>query len=77
MEQGKKQLAASVVAPHAYESDSESENEDNEDHVDDLTYDIFNLVACDYHPVVVEGEKRENLLKESAMRATQLLVNRS
>lgn len=76
-------VSASDIVPSLYEdegSDSNSEEgEFHEDQVDDLTYDTHNLVACDYHQVVLDGDDvaNEAKIQEAATRATQLLVNRS
>ena len=53
------------------------EDPSREDKMDDLTYDVYNLTACDYHQVkIAENRKLESQLKESAQRATQLLFKR-
>ena len=70
-------VSASDIVPELYDENSDADV-DTEDHVDDLTYDVFNLVACDYHPLNVgEGSKDlEDTLLNVTSRATQLLVNR-
>jgi hypothetical protein len=51
--------------------------ENREDKMDDLTYDVYNLTACDYHPVRLEDSKKlETKLNESAQRAAQLLYKK-
>ena len=60
-------------------SSSSSGGGHREDVVDDLSYDIYNLVAFNYHPVRLPsggGAAREEALTEVATRATQLLVKR-
>jgi hypothetical protein len=59
--------------------DYEDETEENdEDLVDDLTYDVRNLVAASYHAIKQSKDvKFEEYLEELASRSTQLLVNRS
>jgi hypothetical protein len=76
-------VSASDIVPTLYddsdrERDSDSEEELHEDRVDDLTYDVYNLVACDYHQVVLDQAPaaNEEKIHEAATRATQLLVNR-
>lgn len=55
----------------------DEEDSDQEDVVDDLNYDLFNLVAKHYHSIPVsEGDDLENVLREHATRATQLLVKK-
>lgn len=67
-------LSAADIVPHAYE---EGDSDDNEDRVDDLIYDVYNLVACDYHAIKeVNDEVVEENLLASTQRATQLLINR-
>lgn len=49
----------------------------NEDVVDDLTYDLFNLAACSYHPLVWNNdEEKEQTILALANRASQLLFQR-
>lgn len=76
---------ASEIVPSLYEEEEDEDNEDDEeefheDTVDDLTYDLYNLVACDYHPLLppassVSEVEVEEQIREKATRATQLLVN--
>ena len=51
-----------------------------EDKVDDLSYDVYNLVACNYHALPIDssmgGKKVEELLLEQSTRNTQLLINK-
>lgn len=50
---------------------------DHEDVVDDLNYDLFNLLASNTHPLVwKKSSKREEVLLEEATRAAQLLYNK-
>ena len=61
-------VSAASIAPDAYD-------EYDEDIVDDLEYDVYNLVACDNHALnVTDGI--ENSILAAATRATQLLVKR-
>lgn len=73
-------VSASDIVPSLYEDEESDSNSDEgetfEDQVDDLTYDTYNLVACDYHQIVLDGNDREEKIQEAATRATQLLVNR-
>ena len=74
-------VSASDIVPTLYDNDSDSnsdESENHEDQVDDLTYDTYNLVACDYHQIVLDGDAGANEAKiqEAATRATQLLINK-
>ena len=51
----------------------------NEDIVDDLTYDVYNLTASNYHPVRLQPNSEDLInkhLMELTQRATQLLVKR-
>lgn len=70
-------VSASDIAPELYD-DSSDEDFDTEDHVDDLTYDVFNLVACDYHALNIDDNSKslEDELLLATTRAAQLLVNR-
>ena len=70
-------MSAADIVPELYDESSDVDI-DTEDHVDDLTYDVFNLVACDYHPLNIgEGSKHlEDTLLSATSRATQFLVNR-
>lgn len=56
------------------------DEEDEEDIVDDLTYDLYNLIACDYHTIQLDNniskENKENEIKLKGTRATQLLINK-
>ncbi|RYH31826.1 hypothetical protein EON65_01835 [archaeon] len=48
-----------------------------EDIVDDLTYDLFNLTACSYHPLIWNSdEDKEQTILALANRASQLLFQR-
>jgi hypothetical protein len=69
------------------QSDSEGGSEDGNDYddvpeanaedvVDDLAYDVFNLVACDNHAINLTEADKEELLLSSTTRATQLLMKR-
>ena len=62
---------------HAEELVSDLYDNDNivEDVVDDLNYDVFNLVARNYHSLP-ESENLEDMIRESVTRATQLLIKR-
>jgi hypothetical protein len=69
--------AADIVPNYAETSGLEEEAEDDTaDHTDDLTYDLCNLIACDYHTLRFETTTREEVIHESATRAAQLLINR-
>lgn len=61
------------------EEDSEDEegNENSEDVVDDLEYDVYNLLASNYHAVrILAGENKEQVLQDNAQRAAQLLMKK-
>lgn len=45
----------------------------HEDYVDDLAYDVFNMVACDHHAL---NSATNSVIVDAATRATQLLINR-
>jgi len=63
-------------------SDEENEEvevvtERQEDVVDDLSYDLFNLTASCYHPLRWSSENdREETIRNAATRAAQLLFKR-
>lgn len=74
-------LSVDAVAPGLYDGSQELEEDDTaaEDVVDDLVYDVFNLVACDNNELKLNqsgGESVEEVILQSATRATQLLVKR-
>ena len=66
------------VDEEAESVDGEGEGRaDHEDVVDDLNYDLFNLTASHYHPLVWKKvSKREEVLLEETQRAAQLLYNK-
>lgn len=74
-------VSATDILPTLYDDadDMEGTRESHEDVVDDLNYDIYNLVAFNYHPVKMpsDEEEREEAILEAATRATQLLIKRS
>jgi len=48
-----------------------------EDVVDDLVYDIFNLTACNYHPLRLTSDTDlESEILTTLKRTTQALVNK-
>lgn len=54
-------------------------NINNEDIVDDLKYDVFNLVACNHHTIRLDidnGEDIEDAIVLTTQRATQLLLKK-
>ena len=73
-------VSATDILPTLYDNDEDLDGtrESHEDVVDDLNYDIYNLVAFNYHPVRIVGddEEKEEAIMEAATRATQLLVKR-
>lgn len=59
------------------EGEEEHQQENNEDVVDDLTYDTFNLTASLYHPLRWNNsQQKEQVILEAATRAAQLLYRR-
>lgn len=59
------------------EEEDAEDNENNEDVVDDLVYDVYNLLASNYHAVrILEGEDKEQVLQDHAQRAAQLLMKK-
>jgi hypothetical protein len=49
----------------------------NEDVVDDLSYDLYNLSATNYHPIEWKKDsKRESNIMKATLRAAQLLYNK-
>lgn len=73
-------VLATDILPSLYdnEEDYDETRESHEDVVDDLNYDLYNLVAFNYHSVRLIGddEEKEDTILEAATRATQLLVKR-
>lgn len=73
-------VLATDILPSLYDNndDLEGTRESHEDVVDDLSYDIFNLAAFNYHSIRLQGDldEREEMLQEAATRATQLLIKR-
>lgn len=81
-------VSARDILPNLYENsgnnDEDYEVDENEDHeediVDDLTYDVYNLTACNYHPIAIQddstNEQREDLFLDLTARSTQFLVKR-
>jgi regulator of ribosome biosynthesis len=76
-------VRAKDLVPEAFESSSDSDNESDdsgrlEDVVDDLTYDVRNLVACNYSGLLLpkDEDEREEFLVDATTRATQLLMKR-
>ena len=79
-------MRAQDVVPQAYEeesgsgegSDSEGEENREEDVVDDLFYDIRNLLAANYSGMLIptDQDEKEEFLVSQTTRATQLLINR-
>lgn len=59
------------------ESTGSREIENNEDVVDDLGYDVHNLLACNYHAIRIgNNEDKEEVLKSHFKRAAQLLMKK-
>lgn len=70
-------LHATDIIPDLYDESGSDENDvDNEDHVNDLKYDVFNLLACDNHALRIENDNLEEVLCDATQRATQLLVQK-
>jgi hypothetical protein len=69
-------LSAKDIIPNLYD---DSVVESSEDVVDDLSYDVYNLAAFNYHTLRIPAgvEQRESTLLEATERATQLLIKRS
>jgi hypothetical protein len=60
-----------------HSSGDDEEIENREDVVDDLEYDVYNLLACNYHAVrVMDGEDKEEVLKSHFQRSAQLLMKK-
>lgn len=58
-------------------SSVDEENENTEDVVDDLQYDVFNLLACNYHTIrILDEDDKEEVLQQQAQRAAQLLMKK-
>jgi hypothetical protein len=81
-----KAVSARDLLPKTFTGDSEEdedfsgdeeEMENREDVVDDLEYDVYNLLACNYHAVrVMDGEDKEEVLKNHFQRSAQLLMKK-
>lgn len=82
-----KVVSARDLIPNLYNDESNSENDSSDDEneavknredlVDDLHYDVRNLMACNYHPVrFLEGQDKESVLVQTAQRAAQLLMKK-
>lgn len=78
-------VSARDLLPGTFKNDSdeeesssmEEENENTEDVVDDLQYDVFNLLACNYHTIrILEEDDKEEVLQQQAQRAAQLLMKK-
>lgn len=65
------------VDEEAVSEQGEEDRNDHEDVVDDLNYDLFNLTASHYHPLVWKKDsKKEEVLLEETQRAAQYLYNK-
>lgn len=77
----------SLEKSHSNDDNSENEDEQSsqdddtheEDIVDDLKYDLFNLVACNYHPIRFYEEtssikEKNSILQNVSSRSVQLLI---
>jgi hypothetical protein len=70
-------VAADSVVPGLYAAAAEDfADEAMEDVVDDLEYDVFNLVACDDHALNLGAGGVDSAVLDGATRATQLIVNK-
>lgn len=78
-------VSARDILPNLYDDENDGESGDEsdvevrnkEDIVDDLHYDVHNLLACNYHPIrILSGQDKEDVLKSAAQRAAQLLLKR-
>lgn len=65
------------------ENDNDDDNDNmqtnTEDVVDDLKYDIFNLVACNHHTIRLDNDSKEKLedaIVNHTQRAVQLLFKK-
>jgi hypothetical protein len=88
IEMASKPVSARSIIPNLYNDEvvsgsSDDEDEENdivqkrEDLVDDLHYDVYNLLACNYHPIrFLDGQDKEAVLAETARRAAQLLMKK-
>lgn len=64
-------VSATDIIPHLYDDASDEER------VDDLSYDVYNLAAFDHHAIRFDGdEDREEQLHAAATAATQLLIKK-
>lgn len=66
-------ISATDIIPHLYDANYTAISEDK---VDDLNYDLHNLVCCDYHTLKVSDDDMESIIVDTATRAVQLLVKR-
>ena len=69
-------VSATDILPNLY-NDTFSENTNHEDKVDDLNYDVYNLVSCDHHTLNVDtNDDIEDIILHAATRSSQLLIKR-
>ena len=71
-------ISAKDLLPETFNDGSDEEDlENREDVVDDLEYDVYNLLACNYHAVrVLDNEDKEEVLKSQFTRSAQLLMKK-
>jgi hypothetical protein len=70
-------IGARDIVANLYDDDVEDMEESHEDVVDDLNYDVYNMVARNYHPILFDSnDDIEAVLQENFTRATQLLITR-
>lgn len=65
------------ISQEEQEMDANEPTASNEDVVDDLNYDLFNLSAFSYHPLRWKNDsKRESVIIDESTRAVQLLYRK-
>lgn len=74
-------ISAKDIVPGAFKNEMDDDisdvDENREDVVDDLSYDVFNLLACNYHAIrITNTDDREQILQSQAQRVAQLLMKK-
>ena len=68
-------ISARDIVPNLYGDDSDGEYE--EEAIDDLSYDVYNLAAFNHHAIrFSDMDAKEEVLHDAALSATQLLIKK-
>eukprot|EP01035_Chromulina_nebulosa_P017191 gene17191-22710_t len=84
LEEDNQVISASSLLPDVFNSNDDDQYEDDdrsnieEDDEDDLVYDVYNLTACDYHPIKLPDnlEEVELFIQELATDNCQRLIKK-